>query len=132
MSEVPAGFEPPRRTSPFLDLIGPVYTRTTERGILLGLRARTGHLNTRGFVHGAILAAMLDVVCARNCAALTEHLSVVTVSLTVDYVAAARDGDWLEASAAVTRVGRRLAFADGRVDAEGKLVAKASAVFAVG
>jgi uncharacterized protein (TIGR00369 family) len=132
MSEVPAGFEPPRRTSPFLDLIGPVYTRTTERGILLGLRARTEHLNTRGFVHGAILAAMLDVVCARNCAALTEHLSVVTVSLTVDYVAAARDGDWLEASAAVTRVGRRLAFADGRVDAAGKHVAKASAVFAVG
>jgi len=132
MSEVPAGFEPPRRTSPFLDLIGPVYTRTTERGVLLGLRARPEHLNTRGFVHGAILAAMLDVVCARNCAALTEHLSVVTVSLTVDYVAAARDGDWLEASAAVTRVGRRLAFADGRVDAAGKHVAKASAVFAVG
>ncbi len=132
MSEVPAGFEPPRRTSPFLDLIGPVYTCTTERGILLGLRARTEHLNTRGFVHGAILAAMLDVVCARNCAALAEPPAVVTVSLTVDYVAAARDGDWLEASAAVTRAGRRLAFADGRVDVGGKPVAKASAVFAVG
>ena len=75
---------------------------------------------------------MLDVVCGRNCAALTEHHSLVTVSLTVDYVAAARGGDWLEASAAVTRVGRRLAFADGRVDAEGKPAAKASAVFAVG
>ena len=132
MSEVPAAFEPSRRTSPFLDLIGPVYTRTTERGILLGLRARTEHLNTRGFVHGAVLAALLDVVCGRNCAALTEHPSLVTVSLTVDYVAAARDGDWLEASAAVTRVGRRLAFADGRVDAEGKPAAKASGVFAVG
>jgi acyl-coenzyme A thioesterase 13 len=132
MSEVPAGFEPPRRTSPFLDLIGPVYTRTTERGVLLGLRARPEHLNTRGFVHGAILAAMLDVVCARNCAALADPPSVVTVSLTVDYVAAARDGDWLEASAEVTRAGRRLAFADGRVAAEGKPVAKASAVFAVG
>src|SRR5436853_470134 len=54
MGEVPAGFEPSRRTSPFLDMIGPVYTATTERGILLGLRARTEHLNTRGFVHGAI------------------------------------------------------------------------------
>ena len=132
MSEVPAGFEPPRRTSPFLDLIGPVYTRTTERGILLGLRARAEHLNTRGFVHGAVLAALLDVVCGRNCAALTEYPGLVTVSLTVDYVAAARDGDWLEASAEVTRAGRRLAFADGRVDAEGKPVAKASGVFAVG
>ena len=37
-----------------------------------------------------------------------------------------------EASATVTRVGRRLAFADGQVDADGKPVAKASAIFAVG
>ena len=50
----------------------------------------------------------------------------------MDYLASAGDGAWLEASATVTRVGRRLAFADGRVDADGKPVAKASAVFAVG
>ncbi len=49
----------------------------------------------------------------------------------MDYVAAARDGDWLEASATVTRAGRRLAFADGRVEVVGKPVAKASVVFAV-
>jgi uncharacterized protein (TIGR00369 family) len=113
-------------------MIGPVYTSTAERGILLGLRARIEHLNTRGFVHGAILAALLDVVCGRNCGALTEHPSLVTVSLTVDFVAAAHNGAWLEASATVTRVGRRLAFADGLVEADGKPVAKASAVFAVG
>ena len=132
MSDVPAGFEPSERTGPFLDMIGPVYTCTGERGILLGLRARAEHCNARGFVHAAVLAALLDVVCGRNCGALTEHPSLVTVSLTVDYVAAARDGEWLEASATVTRVGRRLAFADGRIDVDAKPVAKASAVFAVG
>jgi uncharacterized protein (TIGR00369 family) len=132
MSEAPAGFEPSRRTSPFLDLIGPVYTRAGEGAVLLGLRARTEHLNTRGFVHGAILAALLDVVCGRNCAVRAGLPGLVTVSLTVDFVAAARDGDWLEASATVTRVGRRLAFAHGRVEAQGKPVATANGVFAVG
>jgi acyl-coenzyme A thioesterase 13 len=127
-ADVPAGFEPSGRTGPFLDLIGPVYTRTGERGILLGLRARSEHCNARGFVHGAVLAALLDVVCGRNCRA---YPSLLTVSLTVDYVASAQDGDWLEASATVTRAGRRLAFADGRVEVAGKPVAKASAVFAV-
>ena len=127
-ADVPAGFEPSRRTGPFLDMIGPVYTKTGERGILLGLRARTEHCNARGFVHGAVLAALLDVVCGRNC---TAYPNMLTVSLTVDYVAAARDGDWLEASATVTRAGRRLAFADGRVEVAGQPVAKASAVFAV-
>ena len=132
MSEVPAGFKPSRRTSPFLDMIGPVYTMTGERGILLGLRARRPHRaappgSRRGRNRGCCSAR-----CGRSCGALTEHPSLVTVSLTVDYVAAAQNGDWLEASATVTRVGRRLAFADGRVDAGGKPVAKASAVFAVG
>jgi acyl-coenzyme A thioesterase 13 len=127
-ADVPAGFEPSGRTGPFLDLIGPVYTRAGERGILLGLRARSEHCNARGFVHGAVLAALLDVVCGRNCRA---YPNMLTVSLTVDYIASAQDGDWLEASATVTRAGRRLAFADGRVEAAGKPVAKASAVFAV-
>ena len=132
MSEVPAGFEPSLRTSPFLDVIGPVYTRAGEGVVLLGLRARTEHLNTRGFVHGAVLAALLDVVCGRNCALRIGQPGLVTVSLNVDFVASARDGDWLEASAMVTRVGRRLAFSHGRVEAEGKPVATASGVFAVG
>ncbi len=109
-AEVPAGFEPSERTGPFFDLIGPVYTKTGERGILLGLRARAEHCNARGFVHGAVLAALLDVVCGRNCRARApSNPNLLTVSLTVDYVAAARDGDWLEASATVTRAGRRLA-----------------------
>jgi acyl-coenzyme A thioesterase 13 len=131
-AEVPAGFGPSERTGPFFDMIGPVYTKTGERGILLGLRARTGHCNARGFVHAAVLAALLDVVCGRNCGThAPRDANLLTVSLTVDYVAAAHDGDWLEASATVMRVGRRLAFADGRVDVAGKPVAKASAVFAV-
>lgn len=131
-AEVPAGFEPSERTGPFFDLIGPIYTKTGERGILLGLPARAEHCNARGFVHGAVLAALLDVVCGRNCRARAPlNPNLLTVSLTVDYVAAARDGDWLEASATVTRAGRRLAFADGRVEVVGKAVAKASAVFAV-
>jgi uncharacterized protein (TIGR00369 family) len=131
-ADVPEGFEPSERTGPFFDLIGPVYTRTGESGILLGLRARRDHCNARGLVHGAILAALLDVVCGRNCSARAPSTPrMLTVSLTVDYVATAQDGDWLEASATVTRAGRRLAFADGLIEVAGKPVAKASAVFAV-
>ncbi len=131
-AEAPDGFEPSARMGPFFDLIGPIFTKTDDRGIRLGLRARAEHCNARGFVHAAILAALLDVVCGRNCVARAPaRPNLLTVSLTVDYVAAAQDGDWLEASAAVTRAGRRLAFADGRVEVDGQPVAKASAVFAV-
>ena len=103
-AEAPDGFEPSARMGPFFDLIGPIFTKTDDRGIRLGLRARAEHCNARGFVHAAILAALLDVVCGRNCVARAPaRPNLLTVSLTVDYVAAAQDGDWLEASAAVTR-----------------------------
>jgi uncharacterized protein (TIGR00369 family) len=107
-AEIPDGFTRSQRTGPFFDLIGPIYTNPDESGILLGLRARTEHCNARGFVHAAVLAALLDVVCGRNCQErLTVGARLVTVSLTVDYLSSANDGDWLEASATVIKAGDR-------------------------
>ncbi len=131
MTQVPEGFSPSERTGPFFDLIGPIYTREDERGIELGLRVREEHCNARGFVHAAVLSALLDVVAGRNCVlAGGDQQHFVTVNLNVDFIAAARNGNWLSATARVTRVGRKLAFADAIVEADGKPVAKASVVFA--
>ncbi len=55
----------------------------------------------------------------------------MTASLQVQFVGAAGLGDWLEATAVVRRVGRRMAFVDGTVHAGGRLVATATAVFAM-
>lgn len=130
--DVPAGFEPLPRTSSFIKLIGPVYLRRDDRGIALGLRVRDDHLNNRGVVHGAVAAAILDVVCARNIAATTDPPTpVVTASLTVDFIAPASVGDWVEGTATVTRLGRRLAFCRAQLEANERAIAQATAVFAV-
>jgi acyl-coenzyme A thioesterase 13 len=129
----PAGFEPSERTGPFFDLIGPIYTKASDDGVMLGLRARREHCNARGLVHGAIFAALLDVVAGRNCviAAGADAHGFLTVNMNISYMTVAREGDWLEASAQVARVGRTLAFADSQVDVDAKTVAKASVVFAL-
>lgn len=128
----PPGFVLSERTGPFIDLIGPLYVREAENGPALGLSAEPKHANARGFVHGAILAALLDVVCGRSASGGSgSHPGLVTVSLTIDYVAAARVGDWLEATAVTTKRGRRIAFATGAVRCGDTVVATASAVFAV-
>jgi uncharacterized protein (TIGR00369 family) len=133
MSEdVPTGFEPLPRTSSFIKLIGPVYMRRDEQGIALGLRVHDGHLNNRGWVHGAVATALLDVVCARNIASMSDPPTpVVTASLTVDFIAPAGEGDWIEATAKVTRLGRRLAFCRAQLEANERTIAQATAVFAV-
>jgi acyl-coenzyme A thioesterase 13 len=129
---IPPGFSPSQRSSPFLDLIGPVFVADRDDGVVVGMRVQSHHLNNRGAVHGAVASALADITMGRNVAARTSPpTSVVTVTLTVDFIAGAALGQWLEATASVQRVGRRLAFAQGRITADGKLIAQTSATFAV-
>lgn len=48
MSETPSGFEPLFRTSPFLDVLGPIYNRRTGTVLLIGFHAQHKHCNARG------------------------------------------------------------------------------------
>jgi acyl-coenzyme A thioesterase 13 len=49
--EIPAGFKPLFRTSPFLDALGPFYRPTTP-GFVIGLRVAEKHANARSSAHG--------------------------------------------------------------------------------
>jgi len=48
MSELPEGFGPISRTSPFTNLIGPIYQKKDESGLVIGLVAEEKHCNARG------------------------------------------------------------------------------------
>jgi uncharacterized protein (TIGR00369 family) len=86
-------------------------------------------------VHGGAIASLIDtagMAAAWADDAEPEALAGSTVSLTVDYVAAARGQDLL-ATATVARRGRSLAFTDVRVtEPGGRLVAKGSLVYRFG
>jgi uncharacterized protein (TIGR00369 family) len=96
----------------------------------------TAEVATMGdVVHGGAIASLIDT--AGMAAAWADDvepdaLAGATVSLTVDYVAAARGQDLL-ATATVARRGRSLAFTDVRVtEPGGRLVAKGSLVYRFG
>lgn len=132
MTAVPAGFERSGRTGPFVELIGPLYTRTDEQGVTLGLRAEDEHVNARGRVHGAVLCGLLDIGLGRNVAAVAGAATQpVTVSLNVQMLGSAGPGEWLEVTASVPRVGRRIAFGQGTIVSAGRPVATATAVYAL-
>ncbi|MGH8742235.1 MAG: PaaI family thioesterase, partial [Burkholderiales bacterium] len=58
---IPSGFKPLFRSSPVLELIGPLYCRGEGLDLVVGLLAEAKHCNARGTVHGGILAALADV-----------------------------------------------------------------------
>ncbi len=103
-------------------------------GRVIRCRTQAHHANVGGGIHGGLLATMLDAVMGGNVILeLPDGRSCVTSSMTVNYLAAARIGDTLVASAVVRRIGRTLAYVDGTCvrESDGLELATASGVFAI-
>ena len=132
MSDSRVGFLPILRTSPFTDLIGPIYQKTDESGLIIGLVAEEKHCNARGMVHGGVLGTLADIAMGYSAAFSTQPPTrIVTTSQTVDYVGRAEKGDWIEVHTDVQKVGRSIAFANCYFHVDSRRIARASAVFSV-
>ena len=132
MADAPEGFRPLFRTSPVIDLIGPVWMKGEGRDLALALRAAEKHCNMRGTVHGGILATLADIALGYTIAfSSNPPTGLVTASLTLDFAGTAGKGDWLETRVDVQKKGGRLAFANCYISVGEARIVRASAVFAV-
>lgn len=135
-AEVPEGFARHSRRSAVTDPWEPIYSRLAEGALQIGLRLRPEHCNSRGLVHGAVIAALADnamgltyVHALRAANGEAAAAGAVTVTLTVDYAAPAPLGAWLQVSPRLIRAGRTLGLVDALVTADADTVARASASF---
>lgn len=130
-SDIPAGFAPLFRSSPFLDLVGPLfYRRDAARGLIVGFRVETRHANARGLAHGGALLTLADVALGYATAFSTEPAAaLVTTNISADFAGAARVGEWIEAHVDVQRLGSRLAFANAYLTVGDRRITRVSAIF---
>ena len=132
MSETPEGFEPLFRTSPFLDLLGPLYNKKTEHCLVIGLKVQQKHCNARELVHGGVFSGLADIALGYNAAFQSEiPTAMVTASLTVDYAGSAKLNDWIEVHTDIQKIGKSLAFANCYFTVREKRIVRASGVFSV-
>ena len=111
-NENPDNFEPLFRTSPFLDLIGPIFQHKNEQGFIVGLKVQEKHCNARQDLHGGVISTLADIALGYNTAFSGEEpLPIATTSLTVDCIGRVKLDDWLIVHTEVQIVGRTLAFA---------------------
>lgn len=135
--KIPEGFEPHFRKSRVTDPWEPIYSRRDADVVLLGLIVGEPHCNSRGFLHGGVIAALADnamglsfVATAGRSAPHTDaKLSAITVGLSIDYVATAKLGQWLQILPRVIRAGRSLGFVDALISADDKSIARANGTF---
>lgn len=129
---VPRGFKPLFRTSPLLDLIGPVYALGAGKDLVLGLRAEAKHCNSRGTVHGGMLATLADVALGYTMAFSSDPPArLVTANLSLDFAGTAKAGDWLQAHVDIQKQGSRASFANCYILVGAERIVRASAVFLV-
>jgi uncharacterized protein (TIGR00369 family) len=131
-ADIPEGFERQTRRSPLTDPWEPIYSMQTPDAIILGLRLATAHTNARGFVHGGLIAALTDKAMGHSCGhKMGGAHSLVTVSMSIDFISSAQIGQWLVVESEVIKTGGTLCFAQCRVIADDVLIARANATFRV-
>jgi uncharacterized protein (TIGR00369 family) len=129
---VPEGFERHSRHSPMTDPWEPIYAKRTDQAFILGLRLARPHTNSRGLIHGGLIAALADNAMGLSCALqLPEKPSLVTISLSIDFLASAGIGQWLQVDTNFVKAGRSIAFAQCLVNADGEPCARGNATFKV-
>ena len=130
--DIPAGFEPHFRKAPFTDPWEPLYSKKTDKAVNIGLRLAKAHTNSRGLIHGGLIASLADNAMGYSCAQVMGWTtSFVTVSLAVDYVGSAETGQWLAVECEVIRTGSTLCFAQSLIKADDVVIARANATFRV-
>jgi acyl-coenzyme A thioesterase 13 len=131
-ADVPEGFGPLFRTSPLLDALGPFYGKGTGADLVIGLRAAEKHTNSRGTVHGGVLATIGDIALGYTMAFSSDPpRRATTASLTIDYIGSAKTGDWIEARVDKYKIKKTLAFANAYLTVNDAQVARVSAIFSV-
>lgn len=130
---LPAGFAPyPNSGESYFQTLGKLYARPQEGGLLvLGLHLQQRHCNRLGIPHGGMLATLADGALGINLhLARQPGPTMVTVNLSLDYLVAAKVGDWLEAHVTPRKLGWQLAFGDCVLRVGEREVLRATGIFA--
>ncbi|MBR0986155.1 MULTISPECIES: PaaI family thioesterase [Bradyrhizobium] len=130
-SEIPDGFIAVRNAGAFADRNGPLYLRASDS--TLAFRVASAHCNPVGVCHGGWLGSFLDMQMPLK-AMREEGLEsqfLLTVSLSMDFLAPGAMGSWVEGQATVLRRSKSLFFIQGLAVSRGIPLLRASGVYKV-
>lgn len=98
--EVPEGYVALDWRRGFVHQIGPLYRRQVEGGSSMGFRVEDYHTNGMKNAHGGMLMSFADMAWGHVVSVETSSYWV-TVRLSLDFLASARLGDWVEGASEV-------------------------------
>ena len=119
----------------FSALAGPILARQEGDGPdapwAYGLRIGPQHLNLRDNVHGGLFATLADHTLGLTVWEALGRNPCATIQLNVQFVAAGRLGDFVEARAEIVRITRSVVFTRGLLRVGTRTVAMADGVWKI-
>lgn len=114
--------------SPFVSYIGLRVEELSDKTSVVSLTVDNKHKQRLGFVHGGVIATMVDVAMGSLVIAATGK-PAVSVEINVNYLLSASDGI-IRAIARLKRLGRRLHYAEADViDDKGNILSTATGIY---
>lgn len=128
--KVPEGFQMLPEGLGFTDVLRPVYRREHGDKLISGMFVQPKLSNMIGICHGGALMTLADVAAASSINFARQKLAgTPTLSLSFDFINAAREGDWLEAHTDRVSVKKRFGFASGVILCGDKIILRYSGTF---
>lgn len=132
-ANIPADAVPIKAHSNFGNQIGYYHFITKNEGdqerYHLGLQLNDSHGGAPGRGHGGVTMTMLDEVMGRAASQRMRKLCY-TASMTTNFCAGTQIGEFLLATATISRCGANLVFVDAQLHSNDKLIATATGTWA--
>jgi acyl-coenzyme A thioesterase PaaI-like protein len=127
--DLPIGFAVLPLGRGFAEAFGPIYVNRARRARVF--RVARFHLNPVNVCNGGALATFADMQIAAVIAAGpgTSEGHQPTISLSIDYLATAPLGSWVEAEVTLIKTTRTLIFTQALISANGAIVARSNAIY---
>lgn len=131
---IPPGFERIYGTDVGFNLLtGPFYMKVEGDVAIVAFRIEQQHLNPAGSCHGAALGVLADNLGApiKRMMGLQDIAITPTINLSLDYIAPAKAGDWIELHASLLRRTKTLFFCQGLMYVDGKIIARTNVTYMI-
>lgn len=129
----PPGFRRIPSGPGFNQLFGGVWARVEGPRLVVGMRVTERHINPHLTCHGGVLSTFADFMAyAAQYESGLLHTLTPTVSTSIDFLAPAMLGDWLEARCQVLRRTRNLLFCQTLATVDDRAIFRSSTIYKLG
>jgi len=129
-ARIPDEFKLCRDDGTFNNVLSPLYLKLVDGQPVIGLIIEKHHCNYSNIAHGGFLMTLIDFALASAvCSRIGQYTTTPTINISVDFMAAAKLGDWIQVDIVAIDVTRTLGFVTALIQGPNGHVARASGCF---